>query len=205
MDLSFVDVAGGLTVCPPVSFFCNYWDYFYNWIPWKIVSMKEPVRIDFETKKFKGASGKTYHIVDRLPIDYYIAYQELVPEVTFGVDFLTLFKTCRGAYDALFSGNEVMASVRKAGELLINQIDAIKKFKDKSREPAILKMAAVWCIREDEEFKVVDEQLQKEKIEDWKAAGIDMLDFFFLCGAKIDGFIEIYQEFQGRNERLNPA
>lgn len=161
-----------------------------------------PVRIDFESGSFKGKSGKTYYIVDSLPVDYWIQYQMLIPELTYGVEFKDLHMTMKKAYEALTSGNELMKGLRLAGDLLYNQMSSITGFAGENRTPAVLRMAALWCIAEDEDLKKYDPNVAKKKIEDWKETGIDINDFFFLCGNKIQHFKEIYLDFYQKAEEI---
>jgi len=163
---------------------------------------RSPVHIDFEKGYFFGKSGKKYVFLDSLPIDYWIQYQMLIPEVTYGVEFKTLATTLKGAYEALTTGNEILKAHRIAADLLYNQLSAIKSFVDTSRHAAILRMAALWIVTEDEDLTTYDARVADQKIEDWKAAGIAMTDFFLLCGQKIDYFKEIYLEFHQREEDL---
>lgn len=162
-------------------------------------SPKQPVRINFQEAKFKGASGKTYHIVDTLPIDYWIEYQKHVPELAFGTDFKGMHDALSDAYKKLTSGNEVMKGIREAGDILYNQLHAIAKFATRDRIHPALMMSCCWCIREDEDFKTFDPKLAKEKIEDWREAGIAIEDFFLLCSVKIARFREIYDVYRLEN------
>ena len=163
---------------------------------------RSPIQIDFEKGYFFGKSGRKYVFLDSLPIDYFIQYQMLIPEVTYGVEFVTLAKTLKGAYEALTSGNEILKAHRIASDLLFNQMAAIKSFTDTSRHQAILRMAALWIVTEDEDLTQYDQRVADQKIEDWKATGLAMTDFFLLCGQKIDYFKEIYLEFHQRSEDL---
>lgn len=163
-------------------------------------------RIDFEKGSFVGGSGKTYYIVDSLPVDYWIQSQMLIPEVTYGVDFKSLHGTLKGAYSALTSGNEMMKGVRLAGDMLYNQMHAIGQFGSEKRNHPVLKMAGLWCQTEDEDISQYDDKLNERKVEDFRSSGIDMNDFFLLCSVKIRHFREIYLEFHDLIESLeNPT
>lgn len=155
-----------------------------------------PVRINWEEASFKGASGKTYHIVDTLPIDYWIEYQRYVPELAYGVDFRNLHTKLNEAYTALTSGNEILKGIRLAADILYNLMSSVKNFATQERIHPCLLMATCWCIREDEEMKSFDPQLAKEKIKDWREAGIAIEDFFLLSSVKIAHFREIYSVYR---------
>jgi len=166
------------------------------------VSTPAPVRIDFESGFFFGKSGKKYVFLDTLPIDYWISYQELIPEVSFGVDFKNLFLTCKQAYEALTTGNEILKGHKLAADLLYNQMSAIKTFASEKRHPAVLRMAALWIVTEDEDLTRYDSRIVDQKIEDWKNTGIAMEDFFLLCAQKIESFKQIYLDFHRTEKEL---
>lgn len=151
----------------------------------------EVKRINFEEDHFE-ANGNVYWIQDSLSVNRYMVYEEMVPQLTFNTTFLGLSKTLNEIYKAVTTGNDILKALRLSGELAYNQLVALKNFDD-NEPPMVLKFCTLFINRTDENIKVYDENLAKEKINDWTEEGIHMEDFFFLAGRSIKGYRTAYR------------
>ncbi len=138
------------------------------------------------------ANGNKYHVSKKISIPRWREYEKLEPRLTYGVDFESMFKQLRKAYDAL---NTKAGNIADAAVILHNLMSGIKDIESEQREhPALLKCALV-INREGEDASAFDERLQKEKIEDWRKEGFDVLPFFTFALFSIQGFKETYVQY----------
>lgn len=159
----------------------------------------EPKSIDIKSRVFM-ANGNKYYIAEKISIDRWKQYEKLVPRLTFGVDFKELFANILKAYNFL---NQPKPEPLSAGIILYNIMEGIKNAEDAERVPPGLIMCALVMNREGENVGVYDEQLALEKINDWRAEGLDILSFFAWALNSINGFRETYLLFiQGQINHL---
>ena len=76
----------------------------------------------------------------------------------------------------------------------------IAKLKDK--EPSVLKLCTLFINTKDEDPSIWNNDLMTIKIEDWKAEGIDIQDFFTLALNSVNGFIDIYGQMSKRISQI---
>lgn len=133
-----------------------------------------------------------YFIKDTLPVDRYIRYVQMVPEITYGFTFEYLNKTFNDIHAAATSGNDLIAGLRTCAELSYNASASLITFAERPI-PRILLFCTLFIVREDEEFATWDEAFAELKIQDWIKSGIDMADFFLLAANFIPHFKEKYK------------
>jgi hypothetical protein len=145
----------------------------------------EPKRIDMQTGKFT-ANGVNYSIEQFLTIERYAEFQILEKEMAYGMTFEAQYKLVDAAEKALNKTNFVDAAV-----LLNNLKQGILKVK--SREPVVLKICALFMNAENENIKIITQDMIDTKIYNWKHEGIAMNDFFTVALNSVNGFLGIYQ------------
>ena len=143
-------------------------------------------RINFETGAFE-ANGTKYQIESSLSIERYCEMQVLEKELGFGVTFRSIFDKLKSIYTDLNKANFVAAAVTVDGMLR-----GIAKIEE--REPVVLKICCLFINAEGENRATWSNDLIVKKINDWKAEGMDMQDFFTVALNSVDGFIGIYNK-----------
>jgi hypothetical protein len=146
--------------------------------------MNELKRIDFEKGKFE-AGGKTYTIEGALSIERYAELQILEKELAYGFTVKQIFDKLKLLWDYLnklkFAEAAVLVRDLMAGATRVAE-----------RTPTTLKICALFINTDDEDRTTITQETINKKIEDWKAAGIDMRDFFAVASTSINGFLEVY-------------
>lgn len=140
------------------------------------------VRLDFTKSSFM-ANGREYLIEKDFSIERYVEYQILEKEIGFGTSFRKLFEGLKNAREHLNNTHLVDAAVQ-----IDNLMRGVAKVEE--REPLVLKMCALFMNRAEENRHVITEDMITQKIEDWKAEGIAMTDFFTAALNSMDGYIE---------------
>lgn len=147
--------------------------------------MKELKRIDFEKGTFE-ANGKLYTIEGALSIERYAELQILEKELAYGFTVKQIFEKLKILWDYLnklkFAEAAVLVRDLMAGATRVAE-----------RTPTTLKICALFINTEDEDRTTINQDLINKKIEDWKAEGIDMRDFFRVASSSVNGFLEIYK------------
>lgn len=149
----------------------------------------EVKKLVIKDKQFE-ANGKIFLVSDRISINRYIEYQKTMPLLTFGTNFEEMFKQLKNAYNLLNKQNFADSAV-----VIHNILSNVAKVEEQSRIHPALKMAAMFINTKDEDVTVYDEEVTKEKINDWTVEGYDISDFFTLALNSINGFREAYQEY----------
>jgi hypothetical protein len=149
--------------------------------------MNELIRIDFNAGVLKTPEH-TYTMVESLPVDKYVEFLMLQNEVAYGYTFKDINMKHKEIYDALNKTDFVQASA-----ILHNLMNAILTGIDKRNMP-ILRLCALFLIREDEDATKYNEQINKEKLQDWHASGIDFKDFFHLAAVLVPGLLTALDE-----------
>jgi hypothetical protein len=153
--------------------------------------MSELKHIDFKEKEFEANGRKYYVQLDGISIGRFMHYETLVNKVTFGTDFMGMFETLKRIYVSATDGMNVLKALKDIGDLSYNQMAVIKDHNESKFNQTIL-LCTLFLNRSDEDLTTWDERLASDKIEDWKAEGIDMNDFFLLALRQIEGFREAY-------------
>lgn len=160
----------------------------------------EPKKITPETTEFE-ANGKKYYVAKSVSIARYEEYEKIQPLLTFGVDFKSIFKNIRKAWDYL---NDPKGR-NDAAVVLHNLMSAITEIEKEDRaEPGLL-ICALFINREGEDVAVYDKQIALDKINDWRKEGYDIDSFFLLALNSIAGFRQTYVEYinQLSQEKVN--
>ena len=92
----------------------------------------------------------------------------------------------------LFDEARSFGDIAKARMKLDNLRRGVAKLKDK--EPSVLKLCTLFLNTADEDPALWTNDLMTQKIEDWKAEGIDIQDFFTFALNTLNGFIDIYEQ-----------
>lgn len=160
----------------------------------------EPKSIEFKDRFFK-ANGKKYFVAEKISIARWAEYEKLMPRLTYGIDFEAMNKAHAKAYQAVNDKRFADAAV-----ILHNLMNGIKDANDESRVHPGLLMAALLINGEGEDVGVYDLQTQLNKIEDWKAEGLDVLSFFAFALKSISGFRETYLLYINEQaEKISPS
>jgi len=147
----------------------------------------EVKRLDLSKSTFE-ANGVKYRFSSNMCIDRFIEFERLQAHVGFGKDFQNMYTVLKDTYELLNKGKLADASVK-----IHNLIQGIATNLDKRDHP-ILEMCALFINREDEDVKTYDEDVMKQKIEDWRKEGYSIEDFFQLAFNFVEGFIPAYNE-----------
>lgn len=143
-------------------------------------------RINLETGVFQ-ANGTTYRIESQLSIERYCELQILEKEMAFGTTFRGFFDILRGVYMDLNKADFVSASVK-----VHNVLQGVAKIEE--REPVVLKMCSLFINADGENRAEWSNDLVVKKIQDWKAEGLDMQDFFVVALNSVNGFLRIFSQ-----------
>lgn len=154
--------------------------------------MKELKRIDFEKGIFE-ANGKKYFIESQMSIERFCEFQIYEKEAGLGMPFKKIYENLQTVYQDLNATKFADASVR-----LNDLMHGVAKLDEK--EPAALKICALFMNTEDEDRSVITNDMIVKKIEDWKKE-YDMRDFFWFALDTVNGFMEIYnRDFRNTSE-----
>lgn len=154
-------------------------------------------RIDLAKGQFE-ANGKNYIIETNFSIERYSFYQKFQIETGFGVTFEEMFNNWEKVV--------VLANLLKFSEIVImayNMSKGLLKLEEK--EPLMLKMCALFINEENEDRRIITDDMISVKINDWKEAGYEMTDFFQLALNTINGFIENWKKLTeaiSKNEQI---
>jgi len=151
--------------------------------------MNEVKKIDLKDGSFM-ANNKRYVVSNSISVERWKEYEKLEPKLTFGVGFDEMFKNVKKAYEYVNQQKFADSAV-----ILHNIMAGIKDIEDAKRiHPALAMCALVINVEGEASAKYTTEMVQ-EKIEDWTAEGLDMVDFFTLALKSIRGFRETYLDY----------
>ena len=151
--------------------------------------MSEVKKIDLASGSFM-ANGKKYVISNSISVERFKEYEKLEPRLTYGVGFEELFRNVKKAYEAVNQQKFADSAV-----ILHNIMAGIKEVEDSKRIHPALTMCALVINLEGEESAKYSKEMVANKIEDWTAEGLDMIDFFILALKSIKGFRLTYLEY----------
>jgi len=136
------------------------------------------------------ANGKKYIISNAISVERFKEYEKLEPKLTFGVGFEEMFSNVKKAYEYVNQQRFADSAV-----ILHNIMSGIKDVEDSKRIHPALAMCALVINVEGEESARYSQEMVMNKIDDWTAEGLDMVDFFILALKSIRGFRETYLKF----------
>ncbi len=147
----------------------------------------EVKRLDLSKSTFV-ANGNTYRFSKTMCIDRFIEFERLQAHVGFGKDFKNIYDVLKETYELLNKGKMADAAVK-----IHNLLNGIAMNLEKRDHP-ILEMCALFLNRDDENVKEYNEDIMKQKMEDWRIEGYSIEDFFQLAFNFVEGFIPAYEE-----------
>jgi hypothetical protein len=153
--------------------------------------------LSLKDRKFK-ANGRNYTIVDKIPLAYYKKYQQLVPRLTYGASFDTVFQNLKKAFTLLNEKRFADSAVT-----IHNIMSGIAEVEDNNRNDSALLICTLIIVRDDEKFDKFDPDLANAKIADWAAEGYDVDGFFQLALISIQNFRGTFVEFI--QEQMKPS
>lgn len=142
-------------------------------------------RIDFDKGKFT-ANGQDYTIEGTLSIERYAELQLLEKELAYNF-------TVKGIFDQLRKMWELLNKMKFAETVVILSDLMRGAKKAQERQPTILKICALFINTETENRATITQDMIEKKINDWKAEGIAMQDFFVVASNSVTGFLEVYR------------
>lgn len=131
------------------------------------------------TNKFK-ANGKTYVVLDKMPIDSYIQYEKLSVQMAYGTTIPEFMKNLRKAYDLVNAQKFADSAVQ-----MHNIMSGILKLDDKERYPYGLMICTLFIKEESKVKEKWTEEMGNKAIEDWITEGLDVGYFFQLAKSSI--------------------
>lgn len=153
----------------------------------KLDELKPLKKIDFSTGKFE-ANGITYYLETTLTVGRYCEFQILERELATGMAIKDL-------YDNRFKLREILNQTRfvDAAVLIDREINHFAKLNEK--EPIALKLCTLFINEKDEDRGKWGNDIVVKKMEDWKASGIDVADFFAFALTIVPTLINLYHQF----------
>ena len=136
--------------------------------------VKKVVEIDRSAASFM-ANGKEYFIETKLSVNRWQKYQEFELEVGYGMSVAEMNKRLGEAVELLNKVRLVDAAV-----LLHSLATGITKIRQRAHP--VFRLCALFMNTKDEDRTDITDELIMEKVNDWKAAGIDA--GFFLAFAQ---------------------
>jgi hypothetical protein len=138
------------------------------------------------------ASGQRYRRLMSLSIDRYEAYELLQVEIGMGRTFEQFNDEVNRAYELC---NEVATGKKVFADLavLLRDLSIGCSLLGQQQHHAVLKMCALFLVRDGEDLRTIDDQMIKDKIDDWRNEGIDMGYFFTFALLSIPGFLAAYK------------
>lgn len=147
--------------------------------------------ISLKTRVFE-ANGHKYRILEKIPLSRYRQYLKKQPRLAYGTDFDLMFKNLKKAYGYL---NLPQPRPADAAVELRNIMDGILDVEDDSRVHPALAICATFIVREDEDLGKFDDELARQKINDWAEGGYDVDGFFQVALISMQGFRGTFAEF----------
>lgn len=157
------------------------------------MSAPEIKSLTLKEKEFT-ANGKRYFVMDKISPERWKEYEKLVPVLTFGLSFESMFANLSKLWEHL--------NKQKFGDAAVichNMMKGITDANDPKRVHPALMLAALVINQEGENVKTYDEQVMRDKINDWTVEGLDMLGFIALSRVSIQGFNETLIKYTQEN------
>lgn len=145
--------------------------------------------IDFEKRTIKGKSGKIYNIVpEKLSVGRSAEFEIRSTLLGFNMDFQTIWRKIDEA-DKLLEEAKNFGAMMDASFKLKEIKGNLKRWSDNQR-PQIIEFCSLFCLMENEDVSVHDEEVIRQKYDDW--SHIPVADFFLLCANVIPGYRDIF-------------
>lgn len=144
-------------------------------------------KIDFDRKKFVSC-GKTYHIIDNFGYKRLSVFLDKIPVIAMGKTALECTQAMATVFRMLTNGNDLMAAQFSAANYLYNFLESAKDTASNeylfNNLDLYLEFCALFCVTPSEDVTQWNEEIAKQKIEDWKK-DMNMMDFFFLAKKQV--------------------
>lgn len=154
----------------------------------------QPKRIDMTKPSFM-ANGKEYFVTTALSVSRFCEFQILEKEVGFSMSFKNIFTEINECCE-LFDSSNNFGDFAKARMRLENLRRGVAKLEEK--EPTVLKICTLFINTQNEDPSKWNNDLMTVKIEDWKAEGIAIEDFFSFALNTVNGFTDIFNQMSNR-------
>lgn len=144
-----------------------------------------------DAKEFE-ANGRRYRVVSSLTVSRYEDFELFQLEVGIGRSFEAIQQSINHAYrlcNRVVKGEEVFAELA----ILLRDMSIGASLAGTHTPHAVLKMCALFLVRDDEDLSRCPNELIEDKINDWREAGIDMGYFFTFALLTIPGFLQAYR------------
>lgn len=162
---------------------------------------KKPIptkRIDM-TKPSFIANGKEYFITSFLSVARFCEFQILEKEFAYSTDLKSLFAEINSCHKML----KEAVNFGTVSDVII-KLDNLQRgvVRLDEKEPTALKLCALFINTEKEDPAIWNIDLMNVKIEDFKASGIEMKDFFQLALTSQHSFIDIYNQMSDKFSQI---
>ena len=147
----------------------------------------ELLRIDFEKGELITPK-KRYVMQESLSMKKYSEFEKLQAQMAFGITFQDIVDQDQEMIN-LFN----QSRIAEAMTIVVNRKEMLPVYKEEKRH-AVLNIAALFLIGEDEDPKKYSEQRIKENIQDWIDSGVDYKDFFQLAVNVVPGLLAVLKE-----------
>lgn len=156
------------------------------------------IKIDLTKNGFETVRHK-YKFLTEISIDRFIVYQKHEPEFTFGLTWDTIYDKMIEIYNHLNRSR-----LMDAGIIVKEILDNVGTNKAKAYQyDGMLMLATIFIVREDEDIEIFSYDVAKQKIDDWKGAGIDYSSFFSFVANCTRNYITKLEEIsQSTSEQI---
>lgn len=154
--------------------------------PWPTLKCPDLKDTEFE------ANGVVYRVYRSISPDRWEMYEQLQIEIGLARTFQQVMDGVQEAYglcNKVASGKPVFADLAVTLRDIIIGVTMVGE----RQHPAVLRMAALFINRKDEDIRFINEDMIQQKIDDWRKGGIDMKYFFQFALASIPGFFDAYK------------
>lgn len=144
-----------------------------------------------DTREFT-ANGKRYRVIGSLPVSRYEDFELFQLEVAIGRSFEAIQQSINHAYslcNRVVRGDEVFADLA----IVLRDLSIGATLAGTRTPHAVLKMCALFLVRDEEDLRHCPNELIEDKINDWRTEGIDMGYFFTFALLTIPGFLAAYR------------
>ena len=147
------------------------------------------------TKPSFEANGKTYFVEAELSIQRSVYAEQCKIEIETSLAPGKQLKDWQKVYE--------LANQTKFADIVVLAYNNLKGFKDfYEKKPPVLKLCACYLNTENEDRRVIDENLVNAKIDDWAEEGYTMQGFFALALTLIKNDIEHYKNIMADFSQL---
>lgn len=152
----------------------------------KIDAALQAKDIDLSIKEFI-ANGKRYFIEDQISLDRLIKMELIEVELGYGHSLSEIMATQVAAMNDINKQQQGEAYIK-----LYNNVRSMEHMQQ--RMPYILRFCALIINEENEDRKVITEDMINNKISDWRKEGLKPEPFFTITAKSSPGFLELYKK-----------